>query len=242
MSIQREVSADALAAANACAEHILDRLDDALSARGDATLAVSGGSTPKLLFQAMARRPFNWNKVHLFWVDERCVLPTDSQSNYKLAHDYFIGPASFPNSNVHRVIAELPPQKAADQYASDIRNFFGVPPGEMPQFDVIHCGMGPDCHTASLFPGEPLIDDRHNLTAAVYAEKMKSWRVTLLPGVLLAARDLIVLAAGDDKAVAVRNVFEQPFDPKKYPAQLTTRARGGICWFLDKAAASQIEK
>jgi 6-phosphogluconolactonase len=101
--------------------------------------------------------------------------------------------------------------------------------------------MGPDAHTASLFPGQPLIDDRENLAAAVYVEKFQQWRITLLPAVLLAARNTVMLVAGDDKAEALRSVVQAPYDPKKYPAQLVTHSPGNVMWFVDKAAARLIE-
>jgi 6-phosphogluconolactonase len=138
-------------------------------------------------------------------------------------------------------MGELPPAVAAKRYTDDIREFFGLEAGEMPRFDVLHRGMGPDAHTASLVPGEPLIDDREGIAAAVYVEKFHQWRVTLLPGVLLAAKHTVVVVAGDDKAEAVRAVFQEEYDPKKYPAQLATHQGKGVTWFLDEAAARLME-
>jgi len=226
--------------AAACSRKILDLLKERLANGDRATLAVSGGSTPKLLFAEMTKANSDWTRVHLFWVDERGVPPTDAQSNYKLAKENFIDAAGFPARNVHRIQAELDPELAARLYADEIRSFFSLGPGEFPSFDIIHQGMGPDAHTASLFPGEPLIDDRENLVAAVYAEKLQQWRITLLPGVLLAARNTIMLVTGEDKAEVLRAVFEEPYNPKKYPVQIVTQAGGNVMWFVDKAAARQI--
>jgi 6-phosphogluconolactonase len=213
-----------------------------LQSQPRASSAVSGGTTPKLMFAELAKANFDWSDVHLFWVDERSVPPADSQSNYKLAKENFIDPAHFPSANVHRIHGELPPKEAAKLYQEDIRTFFQlasavVAKGTVPQFDIIHRGMGPDAHTASLFPGEPLIDDRRNLVAAVYVEKFHQWRVTLLPAVLESARHTLMLAAGDDKAEPLQAVLGQPYDPKRYPAQITTYNGEGVMWFLDKAAA-----
>jgi len=230
------VSPDPQSAANACAEYLFARLDAAISARGSASLAVSGGSTPKLLFQKMAATPFEWNRVHLFFVDERCVPPTDSASNYKLANDNWIAPAKIPAANVHRVLGEIAPAEAAQRYAAEIREFFGLGDGGMPQFDIVHRGMGPDAHTASLFPGDPLIDDRTGIAAATFAKKFNQWRVTLLPGVLLAARNTVFLVAGEDKVAALRAVFQEKYDPKKYPSQIGNDGES-VAWFLDEAAA-----
>ena len=238
MTVQSFVYETADAASVACARKLLELLEGALATQPRATLAVSGGSTPKRMFAEMAQSGFHWNNVHLFWVDERCVPPTDSESNYKLAKDYFLDAAHFPAANVHRIQGELAPTDAANLYAADIRSFFDISAGNpAPRFDVIHRGLGPDAHTASLFPGEPLIDDHKNLAAAVYAEKFHQWRVTLLPAVLEAARHTLMLAAGSDKAEPLHSVLSEPYDPKKYPAQIATYGGEGALWFLDKAAA-----
>jgi 6-phosphogluconolactonase len=237
MSVQWQRLRDANAAAEAGARHIIGLLEEALSGQDSATFAVSGGTTPKLMFQKLAGTRFPWEKVHIFWVDERSVPPTDVASNFKLADDFLIQPAHIPQRNVHRVMGELPPQIAAKRYAGEIREFFGLEGSEMPRFDVVHRGMGPDAHSASLFPGEPLIDDREGIAAAVYVEKFHQWRVTLLPGALMAAKHTVFVVAGDDKAEAVRAVFQEEYDPKKYPAQIAPPQGRGVTWFLDEAAA-----
>lgn len=241
MSIHRYKYQDTAEAAEAAARNILAELENAIAGDGTATLAISGGTSPALMFRQMAKQPFGWDHVHLFWVDERAVPPTDPQSNYKMADENFIAPAHFPRRNVHRVQAELRPEEAAKRYVNEIREFFGIQEGEIPHFDVIHRGVGPDAHTASLFPGEPLIDDREGIAAAVWVEKMSQWRITLLPAVLLAARHTIVLATGKDKAAAVHAIFNEPYDPKKYPAQLGFHYGRSVTWFLDEAAASLID-
>lgn len=214
-------------AAEECGRHILRLLDQ----KPRSTLAISGGSSPKPMFQMFATAPFDWSRVDLFWVDERGVPPDDSQSNFKLASDLWLKPAAFPAANIHRIQAELEPKIAAQKYADEIREVFHLTPGDLPEFDVIHQGMGPDGHTASLFPGEPMIDDRRGIAAALWVEKMKQWRITLLPGVLLAARHTAMLEAGADKAEALKAVLEGPWDPKKYPAQIVLSARD-LQWFI----------
>ena len=171
MSVRWHKLPDANATAEAGAHHIIGLLEEVSRGQEFATFAVSGGSTPKLMFQKLAATRFPWDKVHIFWVDERCVPPTDDASNFKLADDFLIHPAHIPQRNVHRVMGELTPATAAKRYAGEVRDFFGLEEGEMPRFDVVHRGMGPDAHTASLFPGEPLIDDREGIAAAVYVEK-----------------------------------------------------------------------
>jgi 6-phosphogluconolactonase len=240
MSVQRHIVEDAKGAAEACGKYILGVLDDALVAKNQATIALSGGSSPKLMFQWLAGAKFNWTGVHVFWVDERPVPPSDNQSNYKLALENLIGPAGIPPEQVHRIRAELDPATAAETYIDEIRAFFKLRPKGLPQFDLIHRGMGPDAHTASLFPGEPLIDDREKIAAAVHVAKLSQWRITLLPGVLLAASHTAMLVAGDDKAVPLKSVLEGPYDPKKYPAQLGLRDGKNVEWFLDTSAAKLV--
>jgi 6-phosphogluconolactonase len=237
MSVRWHTSPDANTAAEACAHHVIGILETVLGGQDAATFAISGGSTPKLLFDKLAAMLFRWDRVHLFFVDERCVPPTDDQSNFKLANEHLIQPGHVPQRNVHRIIGEIAPPHAAARYVDDITEFFGLQAGEMPRFDLVHLGMGPDAHTASLFPGQPLIDDREHIAEAVYVEKFKQSRVTLLPGVLLAAKHTVFLAAGEDKAEAMSAVFKEEYDPKKYPAQIVSHQGRGVNWFLDEAAA-----
>jgi 6-phosphogluconolactonase len=241
MNANWETFEDPIEAAEACARKIAALLEQATAEREFATLALSGGSSPRPLFAKLAAMPLPWNRIHVFWVDERSVPPDDPASNYKLADDLLLRPAHVPPGCVHRIIGEMAPPRAADRYATEISIFFGLTSGALPRFDVVHRGIGPDCHTASLFPGEPLIDDRHGIAAAVIAPRFNQWRVTLLPGVLLAARHTVVLASGEDKAEAVRAVFQEEYDPKKYPAQLGMREGGDATCFLDRAAARLID-
>ncbi|MCU1335558.1 MAG: 6-phosphogluconolactonase [Bryobacterales bacterium] len=229
---------DPVTAAEACGRHILDLLAEAIAARQRATLAVSGGSSPRPMFELFAKSGFPWEQVHVFWVDERCVPPSDPQSNFRLANETWLAPAKVPADNIHRVPTELEPHAAARQYSEHIRAFFGLKPDELPQFDVIHRGMGPDAHTASLFPGESLIGDRKRTAAAMWVEKMHQWRVTLLPGVLEAARHTVVLATGSDKASALYSVLSEPYDPMRLPAQIAAGKESNATWFVDEAAAA----
>jgi len=233
--------ADTQQAAEGCAAHIISVLAEAMSGGSDATLAISGGTSPKLMFEVFAKTTFPWERVQLFWVDERGVPPADAQSNFKLADDAWLAPGQFPRANVHRMQGELPAQTAAQRYSAALMKFFKLAPGEMPRFDVIHRGMGPDAHTASLFPGEPLIEDRSGLAAAVWVEKFKQWRITLLPGVLEAARHTAMLVTGADKAQALAAVLAAPYNPIEYPAQIATRKQDPAVWFVDAAAAAGAE-
>ncbi|HEX4277425.1 MAG TPA: 6-phosphogluconolactonase [Bryobacteraceae bacterium] len=224
-------------AAAACGDRILEILEEARRSRGVAAAAVSGGSTPRLMFQSMASRAFAWANVELFQVDERCVPPDHELSNYRMMRETLLNAVAIDESRVHRVRGELPPGDAAGLYAAEIRRVFQLSVDALPAFDVIQRGMGPDAHTASLFPGEPLILDRTGIAAAVHVEKMKQDRVTLLPGVLEKARHTLCLVSGADKAGALRRVLREPIDPLSLPSQL---GLSGAVWYVDKSAAAQL--
>jgi 6-phosphogluconolactonase len=233
------ILSNAQAAADECAAYILNALSETLQSRPVASIALSGGSTPKLMFATLAKSGFDWKKVHFFWVDERCVPPSDSQSNFKMTDEAWLTPAKIPQQNIHRIQGELPPAEGAAQYVANIRAFFELADDALPVFDILHRGMGPDAHTASLFPGEPLISNRKDIATNVWVEKMQMHRVTLLPGVLLAARQTILEVAGADKAEALRQVLTGPEDLFRYPCQIASRDEKAI-WFLDEAAAAQL--
>jgi 6-phosphogluconolactonase len=225
------------AAAEACGDRILQILDQARLERGAATLALSGGSTPRLMLRSMATRKFDWSGVQLFQVDERCVPPDDEQSNFRMIRESLLGPARINEGQFHRMAGELPPADAARLYEDEIRRCFKLSSGELPEFDVIQRGLGPDAHTASLFPGEPAIRDRTGIAAAVWVEKMKQHRVTLLPGVLERARHTLCLATGPEKADALLAVLRGPMDPLRAPSQI---ASPDTAWYIDKSAALKL--
>jgi 6-phosphogluconolactonase len=225
--------------AEACAAYILDCLGKDLNSQPRATIAVSGGNTPRLLFSRLAQADFDWSRVHIFWVDERCVPPTDSRSNYKMTSETLLSSGKIPHANVHPIHGELPPDDAAARYVREIKEFFVLGEDMLPIFDIIHRGMGDEGHTASLFPGEPLIQDTSGIAAHVWVEKVNMDRVTLLPGVLRAAKRTVLQVAGADKAPAVRQVLTGEEDPMTYPCQIAGRDSRAI-WFLDDAAAAQL--
>jgi 6-phosphogluconolactonase len=237
MSPRLIVSATPGGAAGRAASHILQLLDRALHRRPYATLAVSGGSTPKLMFEILARKPFDWARVHLFWADERIVPPDHPESNYGMTRRALIEPLGLADKNVHRVEGERLAADAAAAYEGELRRFFDLAPGHLPEFDVVHLGMGSDGHTASLFPGEAPIADRAGIVAAVFNPKRDSQRVTLLPGVLLNARNIVFLAAGGDKAEPLQRALHGPHDAMNLPAQLPSRQAKNVTWFVDRAAA-----
>lgn len=230
------------AAAAAAGKFILAKLGEALQGARRATLAISGGSTPKLMFEAMAAREFEWSKLQLFFVDERLVPPGHPESNFSMADAALCRPVGLKAEQVHRIEGELEPPVAAGRYADDLIESFELADGEAPRFDVLHLGMGDDAHTASLFPGEPLILDRSGLAGSVYAAGKKSYRVTLLPKVLLHAANTLFLATGAAKAKPLKAVLEGPRDFLAYPAQLIDRQAESVVWFVDAAAAAELDR
>jgi 6-phosphogluconolactonase len=226
-------------AASECADYIFASLNEALKSNSEAYIGLSGGSTPRLLFTDMAKKKFDWSKVHIFFVDERCVPPDSKESNFRLAHDTLLGPAAIPESNIHRILGELPPPDAAQKYVAEIRRVFKLKVDELPVFDVLHRGMGPDAHTASLFPGTPLVKDQTGIATNVWVEKMNMDRITLLPGVLMAAKRTVLQVSGAEKADALREVLQLPEDFSKYPCQIASRDDRAV-WFLDKAATAKL--
>jgi len=225
------------AAAKDCAVLIVERLKLAVAERGKAFLALSGGNTPAKMFPHFVAADLDWSKVHIFFVDERMVPPTDEASNYRLANNLFFSLASIPAANVHRIHGEDDPEQAAAAYEAEIAEVFELDEEEeeVPAFDVLHLGMGDDAHTASLFPGEAAIDDLDGVTAALYVEKLKAWRVSLLPAVLQAAHCTIFLVSGPGKASPLQKVLGEPYNPREYPAQLV-RHNLEVHWFLDQTA------
>jgi len=232
MAIEWHELADLEAAGEAAALHVVNRMAEALAAGEYATLAISGGSTPKVLFERLAAAPFSWNRVHIFWVDERMVPPNHADSNFRMAQETLLTPAQFSETQIHRIRGELDPEAATRQYTEEIRKFFHLPAGALPSFDLVHLGLGADGHTASLFPGGPLIEDRTHIAAAVYVDNLRAWRVTLLPGVLVAAREILFFTAGGDKREVTQDVVHGPYEPHRWPSQVIIRNAAHIVWFV----------
>jgi len=236
------VYATAGEAARACGQRAGELLAKRLAEADCATLAVSGGSTPKLMFPVLAASAVEWKRVHLFQVDERLVPPEDAQSNYRLIHAELITPTGIPSENVHRIRGEMWADSAAERYAEEIRRFFRIVPGVSPVFDVVHRGMGAEGHTASLFPGQPLIGDTTRIAAAVTVPVVPLERVTLLPGPLMAARHTLMLVCGSDKAPALQQVLTRKYEPFHMPAQVGTFENPRAEWYVDSAAGALIRQ
>lgn len=220
---------------------------------GRFTVALSGGSTPRAMFSLLAEHPFSdtvpWSSIYFFWGDERCVPPDHSDSNYRMANETLLSKVPVPERNIFRIPAEIPePQRAAEEYTTALKEFFaagrsGSKPGtaplsSLPRFDLVFLGMGPDGHTASLFPHSAALQAGEQIAVANYVEKFKAYRITLTAATINNARNVTFLAAGEDKAEALKNVLEGPDDPDLYPSQMIHPSNGTLLWMVDEAAAS----
>jgi 6-phosphogluconolactonase len=217
---------------------------DAIAARGRFTVALSGGSTPKSLYSLLGQERYksriDWTMTHLFWGDERCVPHDSPESNYKMALESLIAQINIPEGNVHPTAGQdSDPQAAARDYEAVLKRIFQLSAGSLPSFDLILLGLGPDGHTASLFPGTEALKERERLVVANYVEKFKSYRITFTLPVLNAAHHVQFMVAGEDKKDMLPEVLKS--DPVIYPAQLIQPGEGALEWYVDKAAAQNLD-
>ncbi len=239
-----QVFADPAALARAAAEEMTRRALAAVRANGRATVALSGGSTPKVLYGLLADEPafrarFPWAQTHFFFGDERHVAPDDKDSNFRMAREAMFDKLSgtLPAENIHRVHAETPDAyEAAANYALDVQRTFGDAPA---RFDLTLLGMGPEGHTASLFPGTTGLRETVPVAAA-YVEKLAAYRITFTPPLLKNSAAILFLVAGQDKADTLATVLEGASEPDKYPVQGITADDGETLWLLDTASAAKL--
>jgi 6-phosphogluconolactonase len=226
----------------AAAEEVIRSATDAVAQRGRFTIALSGGSTPKNLYTliaANASTTLPWNQMFFFWGDERHVPPDSADSNYRMAKEALLSKVPIPAANIFPVPAENPDaSQAAEAYEQTLRKFFAVAPGEFPRFDLILLGMGPDGHTASLFPETAALQEKSRLVVANWVEKLGGSRITFTLPLLNAARCIAFLVSGTDKAAALHEVLEGNAPAEKYPSRLVQPREGKLIWFVDRAAAS----
>jgi 6-phosphogluconolactonase len=244
MSSSREVLTTPQELFEAAAEEVVNAANQAIAERGRFTLALSGGSTPKALFTLLAtnaRSALAWDRTYFFWSDERHVPPTDADSNYRMAHEAMLSKVPVPAGNVFRIPAEMKDAAAAaEAYEQTLRKFFGVEPGHFPHFDLILLGLGPDGHTASLFPGTVALREKSRLVVANWVEKLKAHRITFTLPLLNAARKVMFLVSGTDKAAVLKSVLESDAPGEQFPAKLVQPDNGTVIWFVDRAAASEL--
>lgn len=233
--------------AHRAAQYLVDRAREAVAARGKARLAISGGNTPKLTFELLANPPYReempWSKLEIYWVDERCVPPDHPDSNYRMTKQALLSKAPLQQSQVFRIHGELEPEKAASDYEMEIRRSFRLEGAEMPAFDVIALGMGPDGHTASLFPHTEALHEMLRISVANHVLSQKeAWRVTLTSPVINQGRDVFFLVQGADKAAKLKDVLLGPYNPEELPSQLIQPKNRRITLLLDSSSAALLPK
>jgi 6-phosphogluconolactonase len=223
-----QIFANAQELARGAAEYFLARSREAVAEKGFFTVALSGGSTPKILYELLVSTQVPWTKIHFFWSDERHVPPDHPDSNYRMAYEAMLSRVPVPENNVHRVHGENPDAaKAAYEYEQTL----------LP-LDLILLGLGTDGHTASIFPGSDVLHETKRLIAATWVEKLNTYRITMTLPLLNTGASVLFLVSGAEKAEIVKDVIE---GPKQYPAQLVQPTHGQLLWMLDKDAASSLD-
>jgi 6-phosphogluconolactonase len=209
------------------------------------SVALSGGSTPRRLYELLADPvlSISWESIRLFQVDERCVPPDHPESNYRMICEAMLSHLPIPEANFHRMAAELEDCEGASRdYAAELRRVLQPGPGEVPRLDLALLGMGPDGHTASLFPGTAALSERVAWVRPNYVEKFKAHRLTLTLPVLNAASRILFLVAGTDKAETLRQVLDGPWRPEEFPVQYIQPASGQVEWYVDENAARLLKR
>jgi 6-phosphogluconolactonase len=229
----------------AAAEHFLEGAQAAAQARGKARIAISGGNTPRKTFELLANpaerfvKAMPWDQIELYWVDERCVPPDHPDSNYRMTREAMLDKVPLKPEHIFRFEGELDPEQAAARYESTVRGQFRLEGAEMPRFDILALGMGPDGHTASLFPHTEGLHEVNRIAIANHVPQQKeTWRVTLTWPVIVEASDVFFVIGGKDKADPLHRVLQGPYDPETLPSQLIQPKSGKVLFLLDKDAAA----
>ena len=223
---------------------ILDSITTAVKERSSASIALSGGNTPKKIYLQLAESYFRgripWRDLNIFWGDERCVPPDHPDSNYRMAKETFLSKVSIPSNHIFRIPAEMEnPREAAKSYENTLRAFFKVRES-MPKFDLILLGLGEDGHTASLFPGTTAEKEKQHWVVANFVEKLSAKRISLTFPIINNARRVLFHCSGASKAKIVREVFRDDISMDRYPAQRVRPNGGELIWLLDQGASSKL--
>jgi 6-phosphogluconolactonase len=247
--VRLSVYPDARLLAEAAADHVARLVRETLAGRGGFTLALAGGSTPRPVYERLAtpryKSEIDWARTELFFGDERCVPPWDASSNYAMVRHALLERVPVPEANVHRMRGEDDPQGAARDYEALLRGALGALPGAAAPaaaLDLVLLGMGENGHTASLFPGTPALGETRRWVVAQYVEGLGTWRLTLTPALLNAARHVTFLVSGAAKARTLQRVLEGPRIPQELPAQIIQPANGELRWMVDAAAAAHLSR
>ncbi len=240
-----QVVSDLESLAQQSLEFFISNAQQAIKTKGVFYVAVSGGYTPRRFFELLGEAPqvktLAWDKIQLFWVDERYVSPDSQWSNYKLAADTFLTKIPVPKENVHRIPTEYEDFKlAARHYEETIREVFSLKENQIPEFDLIVLGMGTEGHTGSLFPDSYAPFDTEDLACVVYVLDQKLNRITLTYPVLRAACHLVVLVSGEEKADILKEVLTSEPDEVRYPIHVLWPILDKVTWLVDKKAAKSL--
>ena len=244
LRIKYYVEPDAASLARRAAQYFVEMAGEAVAGRGRARIAISGGSTPRACFKALAdpdqpwRNRMPWDRLDLYWVDERAVPPDHAESNYRMTREALLDHVPLKPEQIHRMEGELEPEVAAARYESELRKSFRIEGAQSPRFDLVALGMGADGHTASLFPNTQALHEISRLVTANHILQNNAWRITLTWPVIDHASSVFFLIAGADKAGILNEVLTGPRDPERLPSQLIWPASGILTLFLDKAAAA----
>ncbi|MGB3491920.1 MAG: 6-phosphogluconolactonase [Elainellaceae cyanobacterium] len=233
-----EVLSDKAALVERSLQIVVERLQTAIAERGYGTIALSGGSTPKPLYEAIAKQDLPWDKVHVFWGDERYVPATHPDSNEGMARAAWLDQVEIPAKNIHPMPTLHPqPADSAVQHEQELQSFFQTQPGEFPQFDVILLGIGDDGHTASLFPHTEALKANGLVTVG---NKDGQPRITFTAVLINQARCVLFMVAGASKQEALAHILAPEDDSQHYPARLI-QPQGELIWLLDSAAGEKVE-
>jgi len=246
VTVTYQVWPNADGVARASARKVAERIQQAVATRGVARMAISGGSTPQATFKLLAdpTQPFlatiPWDKLQLYWVDERCVPPDHPESNYGVCRELLLSKVPIPAGNVHRMEGELNPEEAASRYESVLRNTMKLEGAESPAFDMIGMGMGDDGHTASLFPHTDGLNEIGRLAIANHVPQKDTWRISLTWPVINQGVEVVFEITGANKADVLAEVLTGPRDPERLPSQLIRPSNGKLLFLLDEAAAAKL--
>ncbi|HEU18539.1 MAG TPA: 6-phosphogluconolactonase [Deltaproteobacteria bacterium] len=219
-------------------------VNESVEKTGKFIVAISGGSTPRDMYRMLAEEPYHsrvpWERIHFFWVDERCVSVDDPVSNYGTALKDLLDHVPIPRYQVHPMRGDLPPDEGREEYEGELRSFFNIAHDEVPVFDLVILGIGTDGHTASLFPGHDSLHATERLVCAVKGGNPDLNRLTLTIPVLNNARHVLFIVAGGEKASVVSKVFSGDGDGGDVPAGMVKPREGELIWLLDHDAASLV--
>ena len=242
MPTEIHILPDAAAFARRAAHEFAQAARQAVSARGVFTVALTGGSTPKPVYSLLATDPefraqLPWDKMRIYFGDERSVPPDHAESNFRMANETMLSKAPLNPDQIFRIKGEYPDANhAAQEYEQSLRASFKIGPGQLPRFDLVLLGMGNEGHIASLFPGTKATRETNRLVVRNWVGKLFTERITVTFPVLNNAANIIFMVAGADKALALKGVLEGPHEPEQLPAQGIAPKDGKILWLLDSAA------